>query len=178
MRGQTDNHPLSAALLIILQMTLLSLEAPEPTLFLSSGWPYPSFYLSIFASPLYVGFLDVQNLFFLVLICLTSIWLLDQPKEPLKGRGKFFLPNTAKRVTFASLERGEGRERKARQRETQQPWSERHRLHSDRTKSGHVLIYEHTIEAWGMPSIDWVNSHSWIRPLWQKVWNCPNWPHE
>ena len=112
MRGQTGNRPPSAPLLIILWMTLLSMEAPEPTPFLSSGWPYPSFYLSIFDSPMYLGFLDMQNLFFLVLICLTSIWLLDQPKEPLKGRGKFFLPNTAKRATcFFREGRREGKEK-------------------------------------------------------------------
>ena len=31
--------------------------------------------------------------FIILLICLMLIWLLDQLKEALKGREKFFLPN-------------------------------------------------------------------------------------
>ena len=147
MRGQTGNHPPSAPLLIILWMTLLSLEAPEPTPVLSSGWLYPSFYLSIFESPMYLGFLDMQNLFFLVLICLTSIWLLDQPKEPLKGRGKFFLPNTAKRATcFFREGRREGKESKAERNSTTMEWTSQASFWSDQIWP-HAYLWTHH---WGL----------------------------
>lgn len=147
MRGRTGNHPPSAPLLIVLWMTLLSSEAPEPTLFLSSGWPHPSFYLSIFESPMYVGFLDVQNLFFLVLICLISIWLLDQPKEPLKGRGKFFLPNTAKRATcFFKEGRREGKKSKTERNSTTMEWTSQASFWSDQIWP-HAYLWTHH---WGL----------------------------
>ena len=38
--------------------------------------------------------MDEVKFVFLLLICLRLIWLLDQLKEPLFGRVKFFLPDT------------------------------------------------------------------------------------
>ena len=63
---------------------------------------YMSFYFSVFELFMQVESLILSYMwdshayeikFIILLICLMLIWLLDQLKEALKGREKFFLPN-------------------------------------------------------------------------------------
>ena len=104
IREQTSNYQTSPLFLVMLYITLLPVETSILFSFLSSGW-HIYFYLPCLWTPhIFGGFCTYKSKFvFLLLICLMSIWLLDQPREPVKNKGKFLLPTKAKWNNFPSL---------------------------------------------------------------------------
>ena len=104
IREQTSNYQTSLLFLVMLLITLLLVEASILFSFLSSGWHIYFFLPCLWTPHIFGGFYTYKIKFvFLLLIYLMSIWLLDQPKEPMKNKGKFLLPTKAKWNNFPSL---------------------------------------------------------------------------
>lgn len=178
MRGRTSiHHHNCLPFLSSCEWHFCPQKLQNPT-YSSTGWPHPSFtfpYLSE-SLPCMWGFLDVQNLFFLVLICLISIWLLDQPKNHWRVGGKFFLPNTAKETTWL-LQRGEKGGKQDREKLNS------HGVNVTGSCSDRDQIWPHAYlwtHHWGTGNANIVGSIPILNSTFmaESMWSCPSWSHE